>query len=189
MKVKVRVRVSLACLACLMVGCKSYEYSTATPLQAEQQVQSVKTVGVPSAHVSVTIDQQVYTGKVSFSTTIDSLVIWSIQPIVGVELFRLEATPNEAVVYDKTTMTRIPLTYNQVTQYSSPALTFDHLQEIATGEILPMGRTSTLRSYVVLGHTVILDIDYKEIRYNVPVNMNRLSALRFEEKQLEEMMK
>lgn len=170
-------------------GCKNYEYATQSPVPTETQSVEYRTVSVPSARGTVTIDQQVFEGRVSFATTIDSLVIWSIQPIAGMELFRMEATPNEVVVYDKTTMTRIVLTYNQIAQYSSPALTFDHLQEIATGEILPMGRTSTLRSYVVLGHTVILDIDYKDIRYGVPVNMNRLSPLRFETKQIEEMMK
>lgn len=170
-------------------GCKNYEYATQSPVPTETQSIEYRTVSVPAARGTVTIDQQVFEGRVSFATTIDSLVIWSIQPIAGMELFRMEATPNEVVVYDKTTMTRIPLTYNQIAQYSSPALTFEHLQEIATGEILPMGRTSTLRSYVVLGHTVILDIDYKDIRYGVPVNMNRLSPLRFEEKQLNELMK
>lgn len=172
----------------LAFACKNYEYATQTPVPTETQPVEYRTVSVPAARGTVTIDQQVFEGKVSFSTTIDSLVIWSIQPIAGMELFRMEATPNEVVVYDKTTMTRIPLTYNQMAQYSSPTLTFEHLQQIATGEILPMGRTSTLRSYVVLGHTVILDIDYRDIRYGVPVNMNRLSPLRFETKQLEELM-
>ncbi len=184
-------KIGLACLtglACLMIGCKSYEYSTVAPYKQQSEYKGVKTAWVPSARVTVTIDQQVLNTRVAMAITIDSLIIWSIQPIAGMELYRLEATPQEVTVFDKTNMTYIPLTYEQISRYS-PEITFDHLQQIATGDILPMGRTSTLRSYSALGHSVILDIDYQEIRFGVPVNMNRLSPLRFEEKQLNELMK
>lgn len=103
------------------------------------------------------------------------------------ELYRMEATPDEVRVFDKTTMTYVSATYAQLNQYA-PVLTFDHLQAVAIGDILPMGRTSTLRSYTILGYTIVLEIDYQDIRYGVPVNMNRLSTLRFEQKQIEELL-
>lgn len=171
-----------------MVGCKSYEYATVSPEQTQPQPEECHTVYVPAARASVTMDRDSYTARVAFSTTKDSLVIWSIQLVPGMELFRVEATPNEVLVFDKTTMTCIPLSYTELSTYVSPAITFDDLQAIATGEILPLGRTKTLRSYTGLGKTVILELEYPQIRCNVPVNMNRLSPLRFESKTLETLM-
>lgn len=176
-------------LACLFVGCKSYQYATVSPTQATEQPVECHTVFVPSARASVTIDNQSYSARVAFSTTKDSLVIWSIQPIAGMELFRVEATPDEVIVFDKTSSICVPIRYSQLASYTSSAITFSDIQAVATGEILPLGRTKTLRSYSGFGKTVILEIEYPDIRCNVPVNMHRLSPLRFETKQVEEMMK
>ena len=184
-----KVKVSLVGLVCLFVGCKSYEYATVSPTQATEQPVECHTVFVPSARASVTIDNESYSARVAFSTTKDSLVIWSIQPIAGMELFRVEATPDEVIVFDKTSSICVPISYSQLAKYLPSAITFSDIQAVATGEILPLGRTKTLRSYSGFGKTVILEIEYPDIRCNVPVNMNRLSPLRFEVKQVEEMMK
>lgn len=171
----------------MFVGCKSYQYATVSPTQATEQPVECHTVFVPSARASVTIDNESYSARVAFSTTKDSLVIWSIQPIAGMELFRVEATPDEVIVFDKTSSICVPISYSQLAKYLPSAITFSDIQAVATGEILPMGRTKTLRSYNGFGKTVILEIEYPDIRCNVPVNMHRLSPLRFEVKQINEL--
>ena len=179
---------SLTSILVFAFGCKNYQYATSSPTQTAPQPVERHTVFVPSARASVTIDNESYSARVAFSTTIDSLVIWSIQPIAGMELFRVEATPDEVIVFDKTSSICIPISYSQLAKYLPSAITFSDIQAIATGDILPLGRTKTLRSYSGFGKTVILEIEYPDIRCNVPVNMHRLSPLRFEVKQVEELL-
>ncbi len=173
-----------------MFGC-----STQRLVTTEEQGQRIKdegerirTVYVPSARVSLTIDGEVMSSRVAFMTTIDSLVIWSIQPIAGMELLRLEATPTDLVIFDKTSMEYIPLTYEALRPYSSTPITYQEIQDIATGAILPRGQEKTLRAFSVADMTVILDITYPDIRTNIPVNMNRLPIERFKYKSIDQVL-
>ena len=150
--------------------------------------QKTHTVSVPNARAMLTIDGQTMSSRVAFSTTIDSLVIWSIQPFAGMEMLRVEATPTDLVVFDKTSMEYIPLTYESLLAYSPIPITYKEIQDIATGEILPKGQNSTLRAFSVAGMSVILNITYPEIRTNVPVNMNRLPLTRFTYKSIDQVL-
>lgn len=172
------------------MGCSTQRVTTTkdNSTATNQRAQKVHTVSVPAARATITFDNQTLSSRVAFSTTIDSLVIWSIQPIAGMELLRLEATPSDLIVFDRTTMEYIPLTYESLLPYSSTPITFQIIQDIATGAILPRGQQNTLRAFGVADKTVVLDITYPEIKTNVPVNMTRLPIVRFSYKSLEQVL-
>ena len=174
----------------LSAGCSSQRVATTAdrPTSAVTRPQKVHTVSVPAARATLSFDNQTLTSRVAFSTTVDSLVIWSVQPIPGVELLRLEATPTDLIIFDKTSMEYIPLTYESLSPYTPTPVTFQTVQDIATGEILPRGQQNTLRVFTVADKTVILDITYPEIRTDVPVNMNRLPLVRFSYKSFEQVL-
>ena len=179
-----------ACL--LLAGCSTQQRIATTTTDdssaTEQQPVPIHTVSVPAARATISFDGQSLSSRVAFSTTIDSLVIWSIQPIAGMELLRLEATPTDLVVFDKTTMEYIPLSYESLLPYSAEPITFQSIQDIATGAILPRGQQQTLRVFNVANKTIILDITYPEIRTNVSVNMTRLPLVRFNYKSLDQVL-
>ena len=171
-----------------MVSCSSQRVVT-TEEQGQRikdEGERIRTVYVPSAHMTLTIDGQAISSRAYLSTTIDSLIILSIQPLPGMEMFRLEATPEDVIVFDKTSMEYIPLTYESLRPYFSSPITFKDIQDVATGAILPRDRNKTLRAYSIAGRTVVLEISYPEIRTNVPVNTNRLPIVRFAYKTLDQ---
>lgn len=189
---KDRCAVGLLFIASLfMFGCSSQRVVTTEKREArseKQEAPAIRTVHVPSARAGLTIDGEYVSARVAFMTTMDSLVIWSIQPMAGIELVRLEATPTDFIVFDKTTMEYIPLTYESILPYSPTPITYKDVQDIATGAILPNGQNSTLRAFNVAGHSVVLNITYPEIRTNVPVNMNRLPLSRFTYKSIDQVL-
>ncbi|MCQ2313086.1 MAG: DUF4292 domain-containing protein [Paludibacteraceae bacterium] len=188
---KDRCAVGLLFIASLfMFGCSSQRV-VMTGEQGQRikdEGERIRTVHVPSARAGLTIDGEYVSARVTFMTTIDSLVIWSIQPMAGIELIRLEATPTDLIVFDKTTMEYVPLTYESLLPYSPIPIAYKDVQDIATGAILPKGQNSTLRAFTIAGHSVILNITYPEIRTNVPVNMNRLPLSRFTYKSIDQVL-
>lgn len=189
---KDRCAVGLLFIASLfMFGCSSQRVVMTEKREArseKQEAPAIRTVHVPSARAGLTIDGEYVSARVTFMTTIDSLVIWSIQPMAGIELIRLEATPTDLIVFDKTTMEYVPLTYESLLPYSPIPIAYKDVQDIATGAILPKGQNSTLRAFTIAGHSVILNITYPEIRTNVPVNMNRLPLSRFTYKSIDQVL-
>lgn len=182
----------LTIILLVLAGCSSQRVVTTREQEQRTQEQDeasvVRTVFVPSARASLTIDGETMSSRVTFMTTIDSLVIWSIQPLAGMEMLRVEATPTDLIIYDKTTMEYIPLTYESLLLYSPVPFTYQQIQDIATGAILPRGQQKTLRSFSIADKTIILELTYPEIRTNVPVNMNRLPMVRFKYKSLDQVL-
>jgi hypothetical protein len=69
----------------------------------------------------------------------DSVIQLSIQPFMGIELFRLELTPEAVYMFDKTSNKYYPLIYEQLGEMTGIPLTFYDFQALVSNQLFVPG--------------------------------------------------
>lgn len=71
----------------------------------------------------------------------DSVLSLSLQPVMGIELFRVEITPSSLTVVDKMNRRYTQLSFAELETYMGFPLSFDDLQAVAMQRIFALGKT------------------------------------------------
>lgn len=157
MKTKNRMtmyRNSLFALACvllmwLVAGCKTKQVSQKpTDQPAAYTVNQVLTEQPTFAtlHISKMSVVATYgTQQLSFRATVklltDSLLVLSVQPVAGIEMFRVEFTPSQFVVVDKWNRRYTENSYDFLRYKLGVDLRFDVLQNIVSNRLFLLEKT------------------------------------------------
>jgi hypothetical protein len=72
----------------------------------------------------------------------DSVIQLSIQPFMGIELFRLELTPEAVYLFDKTSNKYYHLIYEQLTELTGIPLTFHDFQALLSNQLFALGSSN-----------------------------------------------
>lgn len=145
---------------------------------------------VDKASVSATMGAQSLHLTVSMQTVVDSLVIMSVQILPGVEIYRLEATPQQCKVIDKVNRRFAVSDYKALRALTTPAVTYDQLQHIACG--IPQRKSKkqmTDYQFLCLGIPLTLHIDYPVIRYNEPMTLTPARTTMYKQVTLQELIR
>ena len=123
----------IVCALCLY-GCHSKKRLT----QTNEQIQVVETPKINSLQVSkakarVQTFGQDITVACSVNLIADSALVISVQPVFGIELYRLEANEKEVRLFDKLNKRLIVSTYQQLDNELNVRLTFKQLADLFTG--------------------------------------------------------
>ena len=172
--------------ALLLVGC-----SVTKPVVQDQEVKETKitkitkkphwhTCVIQNAKATVTTKTDKITASVTMQTVHDSLLIISIMPALGIEMVRLEATPDELVAFDKVHNKYAKTTFKELNKRLKPRLTWKELEKIASAE-MPGGKEKLKMTYSIGKDTVQIDIKYPARKIDVPVKMNRLKTGKYKQ--------
>lgn len=158
-------------------GCKTQQQvisGTATET-AEQPDNQWHTCLIQGAKAILTYDGQTMTANCTMQTVRDSMLIISVMPMLGIEMFRLEATPTGLLAVDKMNKQYIQTDYQELNRYVTPAVTWEHLQQIATNEL-----PDAFVGYTVGERRIALRIDYPQKQQDVPVRMTGMNLARYD---------
>ncbi|MGN0187692.1 MAG: DUF4292 domain-containing protein [Paludibacteraceae bacterium] len=142
---------AVACmlLALLVAGCKSKQLpQPSTEQSASYTVQQVlteqptfETLHISKMNVVATYGTQQLSFRATVKLLPDSLLVLSIQPMLGVEMFRVEFTPSRFVVVDKWNRRYTDNSYDFLRYKLGVDFRFDVLQNILSNRLFLLDKT------------------------------------------------
>jgi len=156
----------------LLAGCgtkKKVSQTTGTLPVAEP---AWHTCLIQNAHVTLLRDGDRYSSPATMQTVRDSMLVISVMPLLGMEMLRLEATPEQMTAIDKMHGQYAVTTYEALNSKITPALTWQILQQITSAE-LPTGDQKARLLYSFGDETVEIIIDYTPRQLDVPVRVTQ----------------
>ena len=123
--------------------------------------------------VTVFYKQQRLSSPVVVTYIADSMVLASVQPMLGIEMYRLEALRDKARVFEKLNRRYVEMTYEEISEQTHRRITFDLVQQMVeeVGLTYPIGQDTTLR---YSGIEANLRLQYRTV--NQPVSAFPISS-------------
>ena len=123
--------------------------------------------------VTVFYKQQRLSSPVVMTYIADSMVLASVQPMLGIEMYRLEALRDKARVFEKLNRRYVEMTYEEISEQTHRRITFDLVQQMVeeVGLTYPIGQDTTLR---YSGIEANLRLQYRTV--NQPVSAFPISS-------------
>ena len=147
---------------------------TETPTEEEKPWH---TCLIQGAKATLTMDEQTITANCTMQVVRDSMLVISVMPMLGIEVYRLEATPEELIAIDKLNHQYLKTDYARINRYVTPSLTWEDLQQIASNEV----QGGPFIGYAIGEKTIALKITYPEKQTDVPVRMLHIDLSRYEQ--------
>ena len=132
---------------------------------------------IQGAKATLTMDEQTITANCTMQVVRDSMLVISVMPMLGIEVYRLEATPEELIAIDKINHQYLRTDYAHINKYVVPSLTWEDLQQIASNEV----QGGPFIGYAIGEKTIALKITYPEKQTDVPVRMLHIDLSRYEQ--------
>lgn len=170
------------CAGLIISGCASKKKIAQTPvepIQEEAKQPSWHTTFIPGAEATITADKQSVHATCQLQVIRDSMLVISVMPMFGIETHRLEATPDSLFVIDKLGHQYGAVDFATINQYITPQITWNDLQEMASGEKAISEKETYRWSYSAKGHTATLSLRYNAIQRDVPMRVVRLNTARY----------
>ena len=147
---------------------------TETPTEEEKPWHTCLMQG---AKATLTMDEQTITANCTMQVVRDSMLVISVMPMLGIEVYRLEATPDELIAIDKLNHQYLRTDYAHINKYVAPSLTWEDLQQIASNEV----QGGPFIGYAIGEKTIALKITYPEKQTDVPVRTQHIDLSRYEQ--------
>lgn len=169
--------VIIGCLA--SCGVKKHVQQPSIDEPQSEQAQTWHTV-VAKGTASIGIANQSTPGSnYTLQAIKDSVVVLSITPLLGIEIMRIEATPNNILVVNKANRTYTTIGYDELARWTTPAITFADLQDIANGNGLQEGNNSIHKELNTQLGTIIFQATYQQTAKDQPLNIQPQNLQRY----------
>ena len=132
---------------------------------------------IQGAKATLTMDGKTISANCTMQVVRDSMLVISVMPMLGIEVYRLEATPDELIAIDKLNHQYLKTDYARINRYVTPSLTWEDLQQIASNEV----QGGPFIGYAIGEKTIALKITYPEKQTDVPVRMLHIDLSRYEQ--------
>ena len=132
---------------------------------------------IQGAKATLTMDGKTISANCTMQVVRDSMLVISVMPMLGIEVYRLEATPDELIAIDKLNHQYLRTDYAHINKYVAPSLTWEDLQQIASNEV----QGGPFIGYAIGEKTIALKITYPEKQTDVPVRMLHIDLSRYEQ--------
>ena len=132
---------------------------------------------IQGAKATLTMDGKTISANCTMQVVRDSMLVISVMPMLGIEVYRLEATPDELIAIDKLNHQYLKTDYARINRYVTPSLTWEDLQQIASNEM----QGGPFIGYAIGEKTIALKITYPEKQTDVPVRTQHIDLSRYEQ--------
>ncbi len=139
------------------------------------------TAEVPRATAVICLDQRRYQMNCTMQAVYDSLTVISLQPLPGMEVGRIEATPDSVTLIDRMNRRYAQVSYGEAAGWTVPAIRYKDIQRAATGNGAQKETSQCSFSYQAGKHRLDIDITYQEIRYDQPMTVRTVRRDRLDE--------
>lgn len=185
----------------LLIGCNSQKKlakgETTTPDAPKTEVIVKKSVQqraveaqpdflsayAPKANFKITYQNKQISSSGTITMIKDSICIISVQPILNIELARIELTHQDVIFVDKMNKRYVQMTYAEVQQQTGLPVTFDDVQNLLMGRMTVIGKPQNIlwganaKTVSNGGKTQLLLTDGK-LSYDFLIDENDLSLRR-----------
>lgn len=152
-------------------GAKKAVVKQEQPPVAEEPVEPAwHTCLIPNAQVTFCHDDDRITGNATMQVVRDSMCIIRVTAILGVEILRIEATPEGVVGIDRVHGLYARASYDEINALLTPKLTWEIMQQMCSAE-LPTGSETARLRYTMGDEQAELLIHYPARKLDVPVRM------------------
>ena len=125
---------------------------------------------IQGARATIITDEDRLSATVTMQTVRDSMLVISVMPLLGMEMFRIEATPLEFIAIDKLHGQYTKATYAMLNEQLTPDVNWDILQQLCTAE-LPTGNEKARLQFMYGKESLELIVDYVPRQVDVPVRV------------------
>ncbi len=166
-------------LIVLLTGCGVKRHSIQTTDETpEAETPAWHTCLIQGVKITVLTPDNRISANATMQVVRDSMLVISIQPMFGIEMMRIEATPTEIIGIDKIHGQYASAGYHDINRKLSPSLNWDELQQICSAE-LPLG-SEKARLYYTYGDDLFeLTISYPMRQTDVPVHIGHQPLQRY----------
>ena len=127
---KTRKYILLVLAALVLAACGTKKALTVKPAQKP----AWHTCLIQGARATVTKGSDRVSATVTMQTVRDSMIIISVMPMLGIEMLRLEATPQELIAIDKIHGQYTTTDFKQLNHKLTPRLNWTVLQQISSAD-------------------------------------------------------
>lgn len=146
-------------------------------IQAQPDFQ---TITAQKARFTINYQQRQISANGSITLIKDSILIVSVQPLLGIELLRIEATPEEIVVVDKMNRQYDRMTFESLQSSTGAMVRFENLQALAMDRMFVVGKP---QDWLVSHSTVTtptegqstITASHNAVHYTFTVNPDKLT--------------
>ena len=162
----------------VLAGCGAKKKVVAQPEEPVVQVPTWHTCLIARAQAEVRTNSQQFSSTITMQVVHDSMLVISVMPLFGMEMFRLEATPTELIAIDKMHGQYAKATYAEVNRRLTPTVNWDVLQQLCSAE-LPTGDERARLVYSHGDDRIELIVDYTPRRLDGPVKVTNLRVTNY----------
>ena len=132
------------------------------------------------ANATVQLDQHQYSMGCTVQLWRNELIILSVQPMLGIEMLRVEATPDSVVVFDKMNRRYTTLAFGDMEGASlEPRPTFRWLQDFMTAPATKKINAKSERSLRFGSHQINISCTFSQREYNTLKSPKRLDTRKY----------
>ena len=165
---------SLIVLLLVLTGCGAKKKATKGTIEGvepnEPPMPAWVTCVIQNARATVIRGGDRLTAQITMQTVRDSMAVISIMPMLGMEMLRVEATPEEVIAIDKIHAQYGKATYVDLNRKLTPDISWEIMQQICSAE-LPTGSEKARLAYQFGKETIELIIEYPQRQLDVPVRV------------------
>ena len=140
------------------------------------------------ATTTLRFDQREYSINCSVQIWRNELIVLSLQPILGIEMFRVEATKDSLLVVDKMNRRYTTLAYQWASKEIRPMPSFKMIQDFVTAPISPKINISSERSFAVGGHEIGIKSTFSHREYNTLTAPKRMDLKKYKRVSLRDIL-
>ena len=124
---------------------EALEEKASEPQPAEWRPQYQTAYG--KGMVTIFYRQQRLSSPVVVTYIADSIIVASVQPMLGIEMYRLEALPDRARMFEKLNRRYVEMTYEEISEQTHRKVSFPTIEQMVenVGLTYPIGKDTTLR--------------------------------------------
>lgn len=159
-------------------GCGVKKRAAEPKVMAENEV-SWYTCLITGTRARIVRESETLSSTIMMQAIRDSMIVVSVTPLMGMEMMRLEITPQLITGIDKIHGQYAEMTYEEINSKLRPALSWEVLQQLCTAT-LPTGEKSARMVYFLGDEPVELVLDYGERSIDVPVRVTKQNVSRYD---------
>lgn len=159
--------------------------SCATQRQAEPRRYNTLS---QKAHATLQFDEHTYTMNCNVQMWRNELIVLSLQPVLGIEMFRLEATNDSVCVIDKMNRRYTTLAYDWAGKEIHPTPSLKLIQDYVSAPLSPKKKSNNQIHLEVGSHTISIQCTFSQREYNQLTTPRRLELKKYKRVSLREIL-
>lgn len=132
------------------------------------------------ANATVQLDQHQYSMGCTVQLWRNELIILSVQPMLGIEMLRVEATPDSVVIFDKMNRRYTSIAFGDMADAAiQPQPSYKWLQDFVTAPASPKIKAKSEKSFQFGNHQIAISCTFSQREYNTLKTPKRLDTRKY----------